>query len=134
MKNHEILRRVNQALGDEMYSINEIQMALDNAIDYINDECHAAFPPFEAGQEAYTAIPDTYIRSVLIPFAVAEMLDYDEEISNVWKFKAQDNVYKMFRDYQVPEEYQVSDTGYLETDLFEGNNKGGLIWYGNHIF
>lgn len=134
MKNHEILRRVNQALGDEMYSINEIQMALDNAIDYINDECHTAFPPFEAGQEAYTAIPDTYIRSVLIPFAVAEMLDYDEEISNVWKFKAQDNVYKMFRDYQVPEEYQVSDTGYLETDLFEGNNKGGLIWYGNHIF
>lgn len=132
MKNHEILRRVNQSLGDEMYSINDIQMALDNAIDYINDECYACFPPFEAGQDEYTAIPDMYIRSVLIPFAVAEMLDYDEEIANVWRFKSQDNVFKMFRDYKIPEEYQVTDTGYLETDLFEGNVKGGLIWYGSH--
>lgn len=131
MKVHELLRRVNQALGDEMYTINEIQMAVDAAVDYINDECHAAFPYLQPSSDEYNGIPDTYIRSVLIPFVVAEMLDYDEEISNVWKFKAQDNVFKMFRDYQVPEEYQVSDTGYLETDLFEGNVKGGLIYYGS---
>lgn len=129
MKVHELLRRVNQSLGDEMYTINEIIMAVDNAIDYVNDECSTCFPSLEAAGDEYTAIPDQYIRSVIIPYTVAEMLDYDEEISNVWKFKAQDNVFKMFRDYKVPEEYEVSDTGYLETNLFE--NKGGVVWNGN---
>lgn len=132
MKVHEILRRINQSLGDEMYTINEVQMALDSAVDYINDEMSTSFPYLQPSSDVYEGIPDLYIRTVLIPFAVAEMLDYDEEISNVWKFKAQDNVFKMFRDYKVPEEYIVDDTGYLETTLFE--NKGGLVWRGNFHF
>lgn len=131
MKVHELLRRVNQALGDEMYTLHEIQMAVDAAIDYINDECQTCFPTLQPSSDEYTAIPDRYIRTVLIPFAVAELLDYDEEISNTWKFKAQDNVFKMFRDYEVPEQYVVTDGGYIETDVFEGNVKGGLVYHGS---
>lgn len=103
-----------------MFTLFDMYDAMCLAVDYINGGMDTNFPDPQMDQESYDAFEDRWIRRVMIPYIVGEMLDNDEEVSTVWKFKAQDGLFAMLRDCQVKEEYLVQDSGYFDVEYPEG--------------
>lgn len=107
----EIKQLINQNLAGEMLSWKQMMVNVNWAIDEINSELNAKFPTVTADTEEYTAIPDKYIRQVVIPGAVHNFYVIDDEgmtqEQNFYQMFAQ-GMFRMLRDYShlIPEEYQ----------------------------
>ena len=118
----QIVSGVNTKLAGETLTYNQMRLFLDDCVDDINRELSACFPVFTGFLEndEYTAIPDKYIRSVIMLGAAFKFYVTDEEgIATApqygWDYK--DSLFYMKRDYscQVPVEYQVAESGYVNT-------------------
>ena len=135
----KLIQSINTQLDGELLGIHELCDIIDKAIDDINTRLNTQFPvlsdlmttPVTSVSE-YTAIPDKYIRTVVIPGAVFKFYINDEEGAAVAPKHEEEylkGLFYMERDYiaNIPEEYQAPDTQgrmpYLNTDPRGG---GGL--------
>ena len=135
----KLIQSINTQLDGELLGINDVCDVIDKAIDDINTRLNTRFPVLsdvlaEQGNRAteYTAIPDRYIRTVVIPGAVFKFYINDEEGAAVAPKHEEEylkGLFYMERDYiaLVPEEYQAPDTqGYLPDPMYDDARKGGF--------
>lgn len=136
MKYNTIVGLVSKHLADEIVSESEMLSYLDRVIDDINGRLNTVFPTFTEYKEAngnidnialdYTAIPDKYIRTVIIPGAAFKYYTTDEEGSySAPKYEEdyKQGLFYMERDYSfsIPAEYRADEQGYIE---IEGSDAG----------
>ena len=141
-----LVQNINSQLAGEMLSIGELTVFVDKAIDEINTRLNTKFPVLSdaialiqaqgATSLEYKAIPDKYIRTVVVPGAVFKYYTTDEEgaaVAPKYEEEFLKGLFYMERDYLnlVPEEYQesldqgwVRGNGILESD--EYNRQGGF--------
>lgn len=124
---------VNNKLAGELLDTNELIIHIDAAIDRINARLNTKFPVLSDLRTAdtyvaeYTAIPDKYLRTVVVPGAAFYFYTTDEEGADVApKYEAEflENLFYMERDYLmlVPEEYLESDVQGTFTFSDQNNN------------
>lgn len=129
MRYNTIIGLISKQLGDELVSEGEMLSYMDRVIDDINAQLNSTFPTFTEWKEAnadidgmyldYTAIPDKYIRTVIIPGAAFKYYTTDEEGSYAAPKYEEDykqGMFYMIRDYsfQIPAEYQADNQGYVD--------------------
>lgn len=141
-----LVQNINSQLAGELFSIGELTVFIDKAIDDVNTRLNTKFPVLtdvifaakNAGASSfeYNAIPDKYIRTVIVPGAVFKYYTTDEEgaaVAPKYEEEFLKGLFYMERDYlnMVPEEYQesfnqgwVRGNGILETDDY--NTRGGF--------
>ena len=141
-----LVQNINSQLAGELLSIGELTVFIDKAIDDINTRLNTKFPVLSdavataisdgAQSFEYKAIPDKYIRTVVVPGAVFKYYTTDEEgaaVAPKYEEEFLKGLFYMERDYLnlIPEEYQetldqgwVRGNGVLETD--EYNSRGGF--------
>lgn len=146
MKITTLVQNINSQLAGELLSIAELTVFVDKAIDEINTRLNTKFPVLSdviALAKAndftsfdYTAIPDKYIRTVVVPGTAFKYYTTDEEgaaVAPKYEEEFLKGLFYMERDYLnlVPEEYQdssdqgwLSGNGILESD--EYNRQGGF--------
>lgn len=122
MKYRDIVAAVSHQLADEILTESEIIDYLDRVVDDINTQLNACFPTFtdirsenSATTLEYNAIPDKYIRTVIIPGAAFKYYVTDEEggySAPKYEEDYKKGLFYMLRDYamQIPEQYQAIDT------------------------
>lgn len=141
---NNIIKNVNASLAGEMLSYSQLVLFLDKAIDDINTRLNTAFPVFsELPEDAteYTAIPDKYIRSVVIPGAAYYFYTMDEEgapVASEYFRQYENNLFYMTRDYLmlIPDEYLADPA--QGTFVFEAEKETGpkgmmMYGYSNYI-
>lgn len=118
MRIKTLIESINTQLAGELLSIGELKDFVDKAIDDINTRLNTKFPVLtdvmSQAQLEYNAIPDKYIRSVVIPGAAFKYYITDEEGAAVAPKYEEDylkGLFYMERDYMpiVPEEYIETD-------------------------
>lgn len=118
MRIKTLIESINTQLAGELLSIGELKDFVDKAIDDINTRLNTKFPVLtdvmSSAQLEYTAIPDKYIRSVVVPGAAFKYYTTDEEGAAVAPKYEEDylkGLFYMERDYMpiVPEEYIETD-------------------------
>ena len=141
-----LVQNINSQLAGELLSISELTVFVDKAIDEINTRLNTKFPVLsdeiakiqsEGSQKfEYNAIPDKYIRTVVVPGAAFKYYTTDEEgaaVAPKYEEEFLKGLFYMERDYLnlVPEEYQetidqgwIRGNGILESD--EYNRQGGF--------
>ena len=113
MKINQITNLVNSKLAGERLPYQEIKLLLDSTIDDINTRLNACLPVFsdlDGNSDSYDALPDRYIRSVVVPGAALKFYNIDEEGADVAPKLEQEylsNLFYLERDYLLllPEEY-----------------------------
>ena len=138
MKYNTIVGLVSKQLADELVSESEMLSYMDRVIDDINARLNTVFPTFTEFKEAnadvdnlfldYTAIPDKYIRTVVIPGAAFKYYTTDEEGSySAPKYEEdyKQGLFYMERDFSfsVPDEYRADEQGFIEIN----GSDAGLI-------
>ena len=140
MKLALIIKDINTKLAGEMLTYAELRVFLDSAVDEINAKLNTQFPVFsdlEITADAYTAFPDKYIRSVVIPCAAFKYFITDEEGSvTAPKYEEEyaRGLFYMERDYlhNVPPEYQAPiPQGFVD---FENTEPRGLFVDGSNFY
>lgn len=137
----DIQSLMNINLAGEQLTFKEMIPHLNYAIDEINAQLDALFPVLTIDDISgeYTAIPDRYIRSVVIPGAVVHFYTIDEEGNpQVPQFQIdyQKGIYYMVRDYSyaVPEEYQAdASQGSVASTYADSQGLRGLEIDGNYF-
>lgn len=139
MKYSTLLTLISKRLADELVSQSEMLNYMDSVVDDINDQLNATFPTFTEFMvensavtvEAldYTAFPDKYIRTVVVPGTAFKYYTTDEEGSYAapkYEEEYKQGMFYMLRDYsfRVPEQYQADEQGYIEV---EGSDDGLVI-------
>lgn len=126
MTHTDILSTVNSFLAGEMLSWKQLVAHLNYTVDSINTQMNTKFPAFstDVAVTEYTAIPDNYIRSVVIPGAVYHFYVVDEEGATAGLQFQQDfreNMFYMLRDYscQIPDEYFVTTPQGVVPSMYE---------------
>ena len=129
MKYNAIINLISKQLGDELISETEMLGYMDRVIDDINTRLNTTFPTFTDYKEAnpdldtynldYTAIPDKYIRTVVVPGAAFKYYTTDEEggySSPKYEEDYNQGLFYMLRDYsyKVPAEYRADEQGYID--------------------
>lgn len=142
MKISTLIQNINSQLAGELLSLPELTVFIDKSIDDINTRLNTTFPVLseliialqQTGDTVYeyTAIPDRYIRTVVIPGAVFKYYTTDEEgaaVAPKYEEEFLKGLFYMERDYMpyVPEKYQASDTqGYVGYPFTDKSTEGGL--------
>lgn len=139
MKIMQLIQSINTQLAGELLSVGELKDFVDKAIDDINTRLNTKFPVltdvlFTYDEEGnliqgtdYTAIPDKYIRTVVVPGAVFKYFTTDEEgaaVAPKYEEEFLKGLFYMERDYLelVPEEYQeTTRQGWLTSPNFQRN-------------
>lgn len=127
MKRAEIQSMLNQCLAGELLSWKQMLTHLNWAVDEINAQLNTVFPIFTADTEEYTAIPDNYIRMVVVPGAVHHFYVVDEE-GNTGEYnflqEFEQNKFRMLRDYShlIPEEYQADILNGTTSSAYEDSH------------
>lgn len=141
-----LVQNINSQLAGELLSIGELAVFIDKAIDEINTRLNTKFPVLSeviqtsvkngATSFEYDALPDKYIRTVVVPGAVFKYYTTDEEgaaVAPKYEEEFLKGLFYMERDYLnlVPEKYQesldqgwVRGNGILESDDY--NRQGGF--------
>lgn len=121
MKVSDIVSGVNAKLAGETLTLNQMRLFLDNAMDAVNQELDAKFPTFGTLSEGddYTALPDKYIRSVVIVGAAYHFYVTDEEgmpTATQYQRDFLNGLFYMKRDYsnKIPLEYREESQGYVD--------------------
>lgn len=139
----KIVNGVNAKLAGELLSLSELQIWLDTVVDEINAKLNTKFPVFsELGDDVaeYTAIPDKYIRTVIIPGTAYYFYTTDEEgamVAPEYKEAYYRNLFYMERDFMqfIPPEYLESDLqGTIDFSVEADGNIRGItvptsVWY-----
>lgn len=139
----KIVNCVNAKLAGELLSLSELQIWLDTVVDEINAKLNTKFPVFsELGDDVaeYTAIPDKYIRTVIIPGTAYYFYTTDEEgamVAPEYKEAYYRNLFYMERDFMqlIPPEFLESDLqGTIDFTAEAGGNIRGItvptsVWY-----
>lgn len=139
----KIVSGVNAKLAGELLSFAELTVHLDTVVDEINAKMNTKFPVFSELAEGvvdYTAIPDKYIRTVIVPGTAYYFYTTDEEgamVAPEYKEAYYHNLFYMERDFMqlIPAKYLESDTqGSVDfTAEADGNIRGltipNSIWY-----
>lgn len=128
-----IINTINTQLAGELLSIGELVVFIDKAIDDINTRLNTKFPTLsdlirdDVQTVQYTAIPDKYIRTVVIPGAVFKYYTTDEEgaaVAPKYEEEYLKGLFYMERDYLnlVPEEFQdTHDQGWVNDPNYKPN-------------
>lgn len=146
MKYSNILELISKQLADEIVSQAEMLGYMDRVIDDINVRLNTCFPTFtefkisqldiERSEDNdnvldldYTAIPDKYIRTVVIPGAAFKYYTTDEEgMYAAPKYEEDYNkgLFYMERDFSfsIPQEYRMDEQGYVD---IEGLDQGLMV-------
>ena len=144
---NNIINLISKHLADELVGESEMLSYMDRVVDDINTQMNTAFPTFTEFKELngnaastvldYTAIPDKYIRSVIIPGAAYKYYTTDEEGSYAAPKYEEDykqGLFYMIRDFSfsVPAEYQADSQGFVDMAGFQHNievptYRGGLF-------
>ena len=139
MKYNTIVGLISKKLGDEIVSESEMLSYMDSVVDDINTRLDAKFPTFtefkedNAGLNAeildYTAFPDKYIRTVVVPGAAFKYYTTDEEggySSPKYEEEYNSGLFYMVRDFSfsIPEKYQADCQGYID---IEGTDAGLIV-------
>ena len=123
MRYNKIIDLVSKHLGDDLVTTAELMSFIDRTIDDINTQLDANFPTFTESEEGvpndvrdYTAIPDKYIRTVIVPGAAFKYYVTDEEgnqAATKYEEDYRQGLFYMLRDYssQIPAEYRGEDGG-----------------------
>ena len=145
MKYKTIVDLISKQLADELVSESEMLSYMDRVVDDINVQLNTKFPTFTEFKENeaitddldYTAIPDKYIRSVVIPGAAFKYYTTDEEGGYAApKYEEEYNrgLFYMLRDFSfsVPEEYREDNQGYIDFEDMDVGietqfNRGGFF-------
>lgn len=129
MRYNVMLNLISKLLTDELVSESQMLSYMDRVIDDINARLNTVFPTFTEFKEEngdvdgmlldYTAIPDKYIRTVVIPGTAFKYYTTDEEGSYAAPKYEEDykqGLFYMERDYSfsVPAEYRADEQGYIE--------------------
>jgi len=131
-----IVTLVNRKLANELLSQTELLIHMDSVIDDINAQLNSMFPTFseviaeeQVTNPDYQAIPDKYLRSVVVVGAAVKYYEADEEgnqsaISFVQDYKQQ--LFYMLRDFSfsIPEEYRAENQGFLALNDYQLNQPG----------
>lgn len=139
----KIVNGVNAKLAGELLSLSELQIWLDTVVDEINAKLNTKFPVFsELGDDVaeYTAIPDKFIRTVIIPGTAYYFYTTDEEgamVAPEYKEAYYRNLFYMERDFMqfIPPEYLESDLqGTIDFSVEADGNIRGItvptsVWY-----
>lgn len=144
MKISTLIQNINAQLAGELLSLPELTVFIDKAIDDINTRLNTKFPVmsdliYSQQQQKdwfttieYTAIPDNYMRTVVVPGAVFKYYITDEEgaaVAPKYEEEFLKGLFYMERDYisNIPEMYQASDTqGYVGYPFTDKTSEGGL--------
>lgn len=139
MKIMQLVQSINTQLAGELLSVGELKDFIDKAIDDINTRLNTKFPVltdvmFTYDEDGnlkqgtdYTAIPDKYIRTVVIPGAVFKYYTTDEEgaaVAPKYEEEFLKGLFYMERDYLelVPPEYQeTTEQGWVTSPNFQSN-------------
>lgn len=146
MKYSVIIDLISKQLANELVGEGEMLSYMDRVIDDINARLNTTFPTFTEFKERqfdyerpenrdnatdidYTAIPDKYIRTVIIPGAAFKYYTTDEEgIYAAPKYEEdyKQGLFYMERDYsfRIPQEYRADEQGYVD---MEGLDEGLII-------
>lgn len=145
MKYKTIINLISKHLADELVSESEMLSYMDRVIDDINTRLNAVFPTFTEFKEQqfdyersegndvseldYTAIPDKYIRTVVIPGAAHKYYTTDEEggySSPKYEEDYNTGLFYMVRDFSfsIPPEYQAESQGYIN---ITGSDSGLIV-------
>ena len=140
MKYNTIIGLISKHLADELVSESEMLSYMDRVIDDINARLNTVFPTFTEFKEQqfdyeraedstvldldYTAIPDKYIRTVVIPGAAFKYYTTDEEggySAPKYEEDYRQGLFYMERDYSfsIPQEYRADDQGYVDMQNFD---------------
>ena len=141
----KVIDLIRRHLGDELVTEPELYNYIDRVIDDINVQLNTCFPTFTEFSEEnygisgnlldYTAIPDKYLRTVVVPGAAFKYYTTDEEGGNAAPKYEEDyrqGLFYMLRDYSfsIPEKYRADEQGFVELDEEEPGLvvpfKGGL--------
>lgn len=88
MRITSLVDKINTKLNNQSFNYDDLKDALDEGIDFINDVLMSKLPLVSAFPESkpnpsfpgkiipneYTALPDDFIRMVLVPYTAAKML------------------------------------------------------------
>ena len=120
--------QINTYLAGEQLSWKMMAIHVNWVVDQINEYLNACFPQFEDTPKddddnvrTYTAIPDLYIRTVIVPGAAHHFFMIDDEGATAeqdFNFLYQQGLFNMLRDYShsIPDEYQADkDNGQVES-------------------
>ena len=137
MKFEYLIQLISHKLADELLSPTQLLKHMDSVIDDINTQLNSAFHTFTEEMQRqgtialdYTAIPDKYLRSVVVVGAATKYYEIDEEGNPAAQSFAQDynqQLFYMLRDYSfsVPEQYRVKTVqGVIGLDNEKLNNPG----------
>lgn len=146
MKYNIIVDLISKQLADELVSESEMLSYMDRVVDDINARLNTVFPTFTEFKEQqfdyertipednvldldYTAIPDKYIRTVVIPGAAFKYYTTDEEgnyAAPKYEEDYKQGLFYMERDYsfRIPQEYRADDQGYVN---IEGMDQGLVV-------
>ena len=145
MKYNVLVGLISKHLADEIVSEGEMLSYMDRVIDDINTRLNTVFPTFTEHKEDnkeltadlldYTAIPDKYLRSVVVPGAAYKYYTTDEEGSYAapkYEEEYRTALFYMERDFsfRVPAQYRADEQGYVE---IEGSDSGLVIPFGGGI-
>ena len=146
MKYESIVNLISKQLGDEIVSKAEMLDYMDRVIDDINVRLNTCFPTFTEFQKSqldierpieqdnaidldYTAIPDKYIRTVVVPGAAFKYYTTDEEgmyAAPKYEEDYRQGLFYMERDFSfsIPQEYRMDEQGYID---IEGMDQGLVL-------
>jgi hypothetical protein len=147
MKYNVLVGLISKHLADEIVSQSEMLSYMDRVIDDINARLNTVFPTFTEYKEDnpeiddtvldYTAIPDKYLRTVVVPGAAFKYYTTDEEggySSPKYEEDYNNGLFYMIRDYSfsVPAEYRAENQGYVDMPLMDAGleaplHRGGIF-------
>ena len=108
-----LMRHINRVTDEDM-ELADVLGFINDGIAKINVECGAIFPEIEEGlnskvydQEEYTAIPDKWIRMLIVPFAAGRIKEYDSSQFEYidWYRQFDLNLLRFKADHRIPDEY-----------------------------
>lgn len=127
-----LVEHINLAT-DEDFELLQVLAFCNDAIGKINVEAKAQFPFIDLSlkernyrTEEYTALPETWIRMLIVPFAAGRIKENDSSQFEYhdWYAQFDMNLLKFIDNYDIPEEYQTPDT---KVRFYEED-------YTNHIY
>lgn len=139
MKLEKLVQLTNLKLADELLSYVELLPYFNMVIDDINAIMNTTFPEFPEPPletDEYTAIPDRYLRMVVVVGAAYKYYVIDEEGQGTAPAYANEyntNMFIMERDYLalVPDEYQADiRQGSVRAQFDEDYGDRGLELHG----
>lgn len=110
MEYQKIIAHINLAT-DEDFEFQEVLAFINDAVAKINIECGAIFPfadiEFDLPIDEYPALNETWIRSLIVPYAAGRIKENDSSQFEYTDWYAQFdlNLQKFKSNYNIPEKY-----------------------------